>query len=126
MRKTLKIKCIITGKENLFSGDYLSKKVEEYGDEESLKTKYICKEVKSLLVKGYKVTDIRNVLDVSKDVKIPDQGIIDEIENKYKKVGLKMPTSSDHLTGFTYNKSDSDVEFFIKEYIIKHDHNSKN
>ena len=28
------------------------------------------------------------------------------------------PTFNDALTGFTYNKSDPDVEKFIKEYII--------
>ena len=31
----------------------------------------------------------------------------------------KIPTINENLTGFTYNKSDKDVESFINEYIIK-------
>ena len=36
MVKSLKVKCIVTGKESLFSGDYLRKKIEEYKDVETL------------------------------------------------------------------------------------------
>ena len=35
MPKSLKIKCNITGKESFFSGDYLNKKVDEYGSIEN-------------------------------------------------------------------------------------------
>jgi len=119
MRKTLKIKCIITGKENFFSGDYLSKKIDEYGDTESLEKYYICREVRSLLAKGYKIDNIRNLLNVSNDVIVPDSDTIKVVEDKFKKISLKLPTVNECLTGFTYNKSDSDVESFMNEYIIK-------
>ena len=30
-KKTLKVKCFITGEESIFSGDYLNKLIERYG-----------------------------------------------------------------------------------------------
>ena len=40
MVKSLKVKCIVTGKESLFSGEYLRKKIEEY-NEIDFKSTYI-------------------------------------------------------------------------------------
>lgn len=119
MNKSLKLKCIVTGKGSFFSGEYLSKKINDYDNIESLKKYYICREVKALLNKGYKIADIRNTLNVSDDIEELDQDTINTIETKFKKVNLKIPTINENLTGFTYNKSDKDVESFINEYIIK-------
>ena len=41
------------------------------------------------------------------------------ILDKYKGNSLKIPTLNENLSSFTYNKSDPEVESFIKEYIIK-------
>tara|TARA_R100000278_G_scaffold77166_2_gene60033 strand:+ start:248 stop:604 length:357 start_codon:yes stop_codon:yes gene_type:complete len=118
MRKSLKLKCVVTHKDSLFSGDYLKKKIEEYGDIETLEKLYVSRDVKTLLRRGYGITEITNILNVSSDINLPDKSIIEEIENKFKVSGLKIPTINDNLSGFTYNKSDKDVESFINRYII--------
>jgi len=120
MPSTQKIKCIITGKQTVYSGDFLQKKIQEYGSEEKLKKFYICREVKSFLKKGYGVPDIRKILNVDDDFLIPTKEILEEIENTFRKDSIlkEHPTFNEALTSFTYNKSDTDVENFIKEYII--------
>jgi len=118
MRKSLKIKCVITNKESFFSGEYLTKKIKEYESIESLESYYVCREVKTLLNKGYKISEIRNILNVDSNIEIPNSDIIDTIESKYRKTKLKLPTINENLTGFTYNKSDVDVENFINSHII--------
>tara|TARA_R110002153_G_scaffold23408_2_gene75961 strand:- start:1548 stop:1919 length:372 start_codon:yes stop_codon:yes gene_type:complete len=118
MRKSIKIKCVITDKESFFSGEYLTKKIKEYGCVESLESYYVCREVKTLLNKGYKISEIRNILNVNSDIQLPSSDVIDIIESKYKKTKLKLPAINENLTGFTYNKSDVDVENFINSHII--------
>ena len=118
MRKSLKLKCVVTSKESLFSGDYLKKKIEEYGSIETLEKLYVSRDVKTLLRRGYGINEIRNILNVSEDVNLPEKEIIDDIESKFKVSGLKLPTLNDNLSGFTYNKSDKDVENFINNHII--------
>ena len=65
MNNSKKLTCIITGKSVTISGDYLDKKIEEFGNEQVLENLYICKEVKSLLKKGYNIIDIRKNLRIS-------------------------------------------------------------
>tara|TARA_S200002703_G_scaffold149650_1_gene147417 strand:+ start:482 stop:844 length:363 start_codon:yes stop_codon:yes gene_type:complete len=119
MVKSLKVKCIVTNKESLFSGDYLRKKIEEYKDVETLQKLYISRDVKTLFKRGYGVMEIRNILNVSDDIEIPDQTIIEQLEERFKTSSLKIPTINENLSSFTYNKSDPEVESFINKYIIK-------
>ena len=62
---------------------------------------------------------IRNILNVSDDINIPDETIIIQLEEKYRNNSLKIPTINENLSSFTYNKSDPEVETFINNYIIK-------
>jgi len=55
---------VVTGKVTSYAGEFLAKKIEEYGNEANLTKFYVCKEVKALLKKGYKVKDIKKILDV--------------------------------------------------------------
>ena len=121
MPTTKKIICVVTGKPTVYCGDFLQKKINEYGSEEELLKYYICREVKSFLKKGYGIDDIRKVMNVDDDIPFPEQDIINKIEEMYRKQSIlkQLPTYNDALTGFTYNKSDNDVENFINEYIIK-------
>tara|TARA_S200002703_G_scaffold38841_1_gene34065 strand:- start:279 stop:641 length:363 start_codon:yes stop_codon:yes gene_type:complete len=119
MVKSLKVKCIVTNKESLFSGDYLRKKIEEYKDVETLEKLYISRDVKTLFKRGYGVMEIRNILNISDDIDIPDETVINLLEEKYKNGSLKVPTINENLSSFTYNKSDPEVESFINKYIIK-------
>ena len=121
MPTTKKITCVVTGKPTVYSGDFLQKKISEYGSEDELLKYYICREVKSFLKKGYGIDDIRKVMNVDDDTPYPEQDIINKIEELHRKQSIikQMPTYNDALTGFTYNKSDVDVENFINEHIIK-------
>ncbi len=121
MPSTQKINCVVTGKPTVYSGDFLQKKIDEYGSEDNLTKYYICREVKAFLKKGYKCEDIRKVLNVCESVLYPAEDIITHIQEKFGKKSILKdhPSFNNALTGFTYNKTDSDVEHFIKEYIIK-------
>lgn len=120
MSKTKKITCVVTGKKTIYSGDFLQKKIDEYGSPEKLNELYICREVKSFLKKGYKILDIRKILNVDDSTAVPDDNIVTIIEDTFCKTSIlkEHPTFNETLTSFTYNKSDSDVEQFINEYII--------
>lgn len=119
MGKSLKIKCNITGKESFFSGEYLTKKIDEYNGIENMEQLYISRDVKTLLKRGYNINEVRNILNVNDDIPLPGEEIIKEIEDKFSKNGFKLPTINESLTGFTYNKSDKEVEVFINKHIIK-------
>jgi hypothetical protein len=121
MPSTQKINCVITGKPTVYSGDFLQKKIHEYGSEDNLIKYYICREVKAFLKKGYKCADIRKVLNVCESVLYPSDDVVLYIQEKFGKKSILKdhPSFNNALTGFTYNKTDSDVEQFIKEYIIK-------
>ena len=122
MPTTKKITCNVTGKETVYSGDFLQKKIEEFGGEEELNKLYICREVKSFLKKGYKIPDIRKVMNVDEDIiPYPEESIIEKLQEMFGKISIMkdQPVFNEALTGFTYNKSDEDVENFINEYIIK-------
>jgi hypothetical protein len=119
MVKSLKVKCIVTNKESLFSGDYLRKKIEEYKDVETLQKLYISRDVKTLFKRGYGVMEIRNILNISEDIAFPEESIITLLEEKHRTNSLKIPTINENLSSFTYNKSDPEVESFINKYIIK-------
>ena len=121
MAKTKKITCVVTGKQTMYSGDFLQKKIDEYGSEEKLNKMYICREVKSFLKKGYKIIDIRKILNVDDSTPLPNDDILTAVENEFLKVSILKdhPTFNEALTSFTYNKSDPEVEYFINKYIIK-------
>ena len=64
MVKSKKVTCVVTGKTTAYAGEFLQKKIEEYGNEANLTKLYISKEVKALLKKGYRIKDIRKILNV--------------------------------------------------------------
>lgn len=124
MIKSLKLKCIVSGKESLFSGDYLKKKINEFGDLDNLQKLYISRDVKTLFKRGYGVDEIKNILNLSNDIPTPSEEIIKLLEEMFKSNSLKMPTFNENLSSFTYNKSDPEVESFINNYIISYELNT--
>lgn len=122
MNKSKKLICIITGKSIVFSGDYLDSKIAEYENEANLEKMYVCKEVKAFLKKGYKITDIRKILNVPEDEDMPPKEVINKLESEYQKTAIKVNETAitqNVLTNFTHNKSDADVENFMNTFIIK-------
>ena len=59
-----KVQCLISGISYPVSKTYYSKKIEEYGDEDTLVRYFASKKVKSLIQRGYSVNEIRNILNV--------------------------------------------------------------
>lgn len=125
MVKSKKVTCIVTGKSTSYAGEFLQKKIEEYENEANLTKLYVSKEVKALLKKGYKIKDIRKILNVTEDIDLPPKEIIELIEKDYQKTSIKVidtnTSSLSTVSDLTYNKSDDDVEEFINKHILKHD-----
>jgi len=122
MNKSKKVTCVVTGKSATFAGDYLEKLLKEYGDDSNLQKMYVSKEVKAFLKKGYKINDIRKLLNVPEDDDLPPKEVIQKLEEEYQKTPVKVNDTSSAvnlLTSFTFNKSDEDVESFINNHIIK-------
>lgn len=121
MVKSLKISCVVTGKITIYAGEFLTKKIQEYGNEDSLIKFYVSKEVKALLKKGYKIKDIKKILDVPADIEDLPTEVIIEIEKDYQKTSYKTTNSQSlsTITELTYDRSDPDVEIFINNFILK-------
>jgi uncharacterized protein YkwD len=103
--------CLISGKKYVFAKDYYMKKIEEFGDEDSLKKYFVTKKVKSLITRGYTAAEIRTLLEVdSKDLVATDsQDIVDIINYHRMKAPQLKKTSSNILADI----SDPDVAAFI-------------
>jgi hypothetical protein len=118
MGKSKKVTCVISGKSTIASGLYLETKIAEYGDEKTLDEQYICREVKTLLKKGYKIDDIRKLLNVEPAVPLPSTDILNQIQLKFttnKTVSLADSLSA--IASFTFDRSDPEVEAFIIKHI---------
>ena len=110
-----KIVCVISGKSYTFAKDYFQKKVEEYGDEDSLKKYFVTRKVMTLLNKGYSVNDVRNILNVRDDAELADSDSAEvksmiefhRVRNKGKNKRVS------NTLNFATLKSDADVAAFI-------------
>lgn len=125
MVKSKTVTCVVTGKSTAYAGDFLKKKIEEYGDEKTLEKLYICKEVKALLKKGYKVKEVRKILGVPGDADETPKDIVKLLEKEYQKTAITVndteSSSLSTISTLTYDKSDPEVEEFIKKHILKND-----
>jgi len=117
MSKSKILKCIVTGVETMYAGDFLNKKIEEYGSEQLLEKYYVSKEVKSLLKKRYKIKDIFKILNTP-TISLSDD-IITYLENMYRDIKVANIGETMNISEFTNNNSDKDVETFITKYIIQ-------
>lgn len=125
MVKSKTVTCVVIGKSTTYAGDFLKKKIEEYGDEKTLEKLYICKEVKALLKKGYKVKEVRKILGVPGDADETPKDIVKLLEKEYQKTAIAVndteSSSLSTISTLTYDKSDPEVEDFIKKHILKND-----
>ncbi len=112
-RKTRKLACIVTGRTLLATKEYYDRKVQKAGGEENLHNSYICKQAKNLLIKGYTVDKIRDMLNVDiSGLKDVSQETITKIINSrrspFRKVNIF--NTSTNLLNF---KTDPDVKKLI-------------
>ena len=106
------LSCPITGKKYMFAQEYFGKKVEEYGDVETLKKYFITKKAKSLIIRGYNAQEIRNILHVDDNELLPPDDPLIESIMSYHKMGNESKTKRTSMA-IHDNKSDPDVAVFI-------------
>lgn len=96
-----KLACVVTGKVTTLSDENYLKKVEEFGFEEALKSRYVCKAAAQLLAKGYTSKEIRSLLKQGESLPdVDDRTLTDYSETRvFSDGGIK--------------KSDPDVADFI-------------
>jgi hypothetical protein len=120
-QKTRKLVCIITGKALVATRQYYERKLKKIGDEEEMHRTYVCKEAKNLLIKGYTVNKIRDMLqvDTSQLQEVPEDVVVDILNSskpRYKSININnMPISS-----ILNPKTDPRVKKFL-QHIIHND-----
>lgn len=105
----LKVTCAITGITYYFKGEYLQKKIHEYGGVDNLLAYFTVKKVHKYLNRGFNVQEIRNILNI-KDVstEVNEQQLL----NFYKSTGvLKGPKTPKSFINVTTNTA---VRVFIE------------
>jgi len=120
-RKTRKLKCIITGKVLVATRQYYDRKISKVGDEEQLHRTYVCKEAKNLLIKGYDVNKIRDMLKVDDQdlTEVPEE-IIQDIVSSNKPRFKSVNVNNIPISSILNPKTDPQVKQFLK-YIINDD-----
>ena len=116
--KTLKVKCFITGEENIFAGDYLNSLITKYGSRENILKYYISFKAKSLLFKGYSIYEIRKIL-VTKKIKLENSNSEQALEivkywQNQKNSGKQFKVKERENISFI--KTDEDVKQFIENW----------
>jgi DNA-binding transcriptional MerR regulator len=118
MVKSKSLKCVVSGYETVYSGNFLQKKIEEFGSEEKLELLYICKQVKALLKKNYSIKECRKLLQIPDSVPELSQEVLLIIEKEHM-TRTKISESQNSAADMQINQSDKEVEFFINKLIIK-------
>lgn len=106
--------CLISGNKYTFSQSYFDKKVEEYGDVQTLKNFFVTKKVKSLIQRGYSAEEMRNILSVEEsDLISANDSRIQDIISYHTLKNNTATRRSNNL--FTNIKSDPDVSEFVQK-----------
>lgn len=116
-RKTRRLTCIVTGRTLIATKDYYERKVERAGSEDDLHKSYICKEAKNMLIKGYTVDKVREMLNVDQtNLQDVSSEILNQVlssgkgKTRFKKINNIMSTSS-----IINSKTDPEVLSFIQK-----------
>ena len=110
LKKTRKLKCVVTGKTLTATADYYARKVEKAGDEDTLHRTYVCKEAKNLLLKGYGVDKIREMLEIdASEMDNVTQETVNEILEKADKVMYKRVNTFNNITNMINTRTDPKV-----------------
>ncbi len=102
-----KLVCVVTGKSTVIAEDYYNKKVKEFGSVEKLEKKYVCRQAKTFLMKGYSVEEIRKILKTEKNVPTLSTETINEIIQDNN-------VDAQFLDHISIKKSDPEVTKFIE------------
>jgi hypothetical protein len=103
-----KLSCIVTGKVITVSNEYYEKKILEFGSEDKFNSMYVSRQVKSLLKRGYKVKEIKDLLKV-------ERTDLPEVTDKLVKEILKTNDEDNIINeNNSVKKSDPEVVEYIK------------
>lgn len=110
-----KVMCLITGQTVIMGKDYFTKKAQEYGSEDNLKKYYVSKKARSLIRRGYTVSEIRKILN------IVEPNLPNENEQSVKDIVSYHSTDKQTIStkrlqsaqNFIMSTSDEDVKEFI-------------
>jgi hypothetical protein len=103
--------CLITGKKYTFNSVYFDKKVESYGDVETLKKYFITRKAKSYLMRGYSVDEIRKILDVEEcSLLDSDSREVRDIVSYYQRNNIATKRTNSVVLD---DKTDKEVAVFI-------------
>lgn len=106
------VTCKISGKTFNFATEYFQKRVEEYSNKDTLEKYYVTKKVKSFIIRGYSVQEIRNILNIEGNDLLPVDS--QEIKDIMIYHTVRESTSSKKKNNnFATHKSDHDVITFI-------------
>lgn len=110
-----KVMCLITGQTVIMGKDYFTKKAQEYGSEDNLKKYYVSKKARSLIRRGYTVSEIRKILNIV-EPNLPNENeqsvkdIISYHSTDKQTISTKRLQSAQN---FIMSTSDEDVKEFI-------------
>lgn len=91
-KSTHKLTCVITGKTIVIVRSYFLKKVQDYGDEATLRKLYCSKQAKSMLKRGYSVDEIRAAIGKTNAVADISTDVVREILNREDSEEIAVPT----------------------------------
>lgn len=99
MRKTRKLKCVVTGRVLVATSEYYEKKIKQYSSEDELHRCYVCSEAKKLILKGHDVSQVRDKLQIKDDTlqDVPHdiiETILSKNNKKYMKAYNNITTAS--------------------------------
>lgn len=116
--KSRKLKCIITGKTLIATPAYYDRKVKKHGDEQEMHRTYVCKEAKNLLLKGYQVDKIRQMLSVPLDQvgEVPED-VIQNIMNSSKPRFKSINNHNIPIASIINPMTDPEVKRFLQHII---------
>jgi|688.fasta_scaffold1787222_1 hypothetical protein len=103
-----KLTCVVTGKSIIVGNEYFQKKLLQFGSQDILNELYVSRQVKSLLKRGYKIQEVRDLLKINSD----DKGLKPSSDIDLKKI-LKIDDESSETDNI--KKSDPDVIEYIKK-----------
>lgn len=107
-----KVTCRITGKSFTFSKQYFASKVDEYKSESNLRDLFVTKKAKALLLRGYSVSEVRNLLEIDdEDLLAPDHPDVARVVEFHQRSNLLNKKTRN--LNFANHKSDPLVVDFI-------------
>ena len=121
-KKTRKLTCVVTGKALVATKQYYERKVEKVGNEEELHRTYVCREAKNLLIKGYDVDKIREMLNIDcTNLGEVDEDVITDIMNNNKPRFKSININNIPISSIINPKTDPAVKKFI-QHITNNEH----